>query len=325
MLDSSIAHSGAAGDALGSAARIAATKAAAEAEHVKAHPARRFIGVFLDALLYGSLGVGAVAGVTYWKYGASEVEDMLKGIEESKEELSLWDQARAVFFVQYLKVAQPLEKMVREYTDPRCEALLPDQPSEWRGRVKTLVLDLEGLLVHKEWSRAKGWQVYKRPGATEFINTMAQRYEMVLYTEETSAYGDPIVNKLDPQRAIPFRLYRQDTQYDHGKHVCDLSKLNRDLGQVLFVSANPDAYSFQPENTLKLKPWTHDTHDTTLLDLIPFLLMVQEVGIRDVRDVVRSYDGEEDVAKAFKARMASLAASHSKGSGGSSSIRLRGN
>ena len=90
-------------------------------------------------------------------------------------------------------------------------------------------------------------------------------------------------------------------------------------------AANPDAYSFQPENTLKLKPWTHDTHDTTLLDLIPFLLMVQEVGIRDVRDVVRSYDGEEDVAKAFKARMASLAAIHSKGSGGSSSIRLRGN
>ena len=50
---------------------------------------------------------------------------------------------------------------MREYTDPRCEALLPDQPSEWRGRVKTLVLDLEGLLVHKEWSRAKGWQVRK--------------------------------------------------------------------------------------------------------------------------------------------------------------------
>ena len=28
-----------------------------------------------------------------------------------------------------------------------------------RGHVKTLVLDLEDVLVHKEWSRAKGWQV----------------------------------------------------------------------------------------------------------------------------------------------------------------------
>jgi hypothetical protein len=28
--------------------------------------------------------------------------------------------------------------------------------------IKTLVLDLEGLLVHKEWTRAKGWQVRGR-------------------------------------------------------------------------------------------------------------------------------------------------------------------
>jgi hypothetical protein len=113
MLDSSIAHSGAAGDALGSAARVAATKAAAEAEHAKAHPARRFFGALFDTLLYGSLGVGAVAGVTYWRYGASEVEVMLQDIENSKEEPSLWDQARAAFFVQYLKLAKPLEEKVR--------------------------------------------------------------------------------------------------------------------------------------------------------------------------------------------------------------------
>ena len=30
--------------------------------------------------------------------------------------------------------------------------------------------------------------------------------------------------------------------------------------------------------------------------------------LQDVRDVVRSYDGEEDVAAAFKARMARMAA-----------------
>lgn len=35
---------------------------------------------------------------------------------------------------------------------------------ELRGRVKTLVLDLDDLLVHKEWTRKKGWTIYKRPG-----------------------------------------------------------------------------------------------------------------------------------------------------------------
>ena len=53
---------------------------------------------------------------------------------------------------------------MREYTDPSCGALLPDLAPEHRGRIKTLVLDLEGTLVHKEWSRAKGWQIHKRPG-----------------------------------------------------------------------------------------------------------------------------------------------------------------
>jgi len=46
------------------------------------------------------------------------------------------------------------------------------------------------------------------------------------------------------------------------------------LLQVLMISAHPEAWEFQPENTIKLKPWTApptDTPDTTLLDLIPML------------------------------------------------------
>ncbi len=41
--------------------------------------------------------------------------------------------------------------------------------------------------------------------------------------------------------------------------------------QVLMISANPEAWAFQPQNTLKLKPWKKETTDTTLLDLIPML------------------------------------------------------
>jgi hypothetical protein len=52
-------------------------------------------------------------------------------------------------------------------------------------------------------------------------------------------------------------------------------------------AANPDAYMFQPENTLKLKAWDHSGQDTTLLDLIPFLQMVQEVHV-DVSDAGRA-------------------------------------
>ena len=52
------------------------------------------------------------------------------------------------------------------------------------------------------------------------------------------------------------RLYRDSTLYKDGKHVRDLSKLNRDLGKVLLVACEPDAYHLQPENAIKVRPLT---------------------------------------------------------------------
>jgi len=34
--------------------------------------------------------------------------------------------------------------------------------------------------------------------------------------------------------------------------VRDLSKLNRDLGKVLLIACDPDAYNLQPENAIKV-------------------------------------------------------------------------
>ena len=34
----------------------------------------------------------------------------------------------------------------------------------------------------------------------------------MIYTEEPNMYADPVINKIDPNRAVAFRLYKQDTQ-----------------------------------------------------------------------------------------------------------------
>lgn len=57
---------------------------------------------------------------------------------------------------------------------------------------------------------------------------------------------------LPPRQLLYCRLYRDSTQYTNGKHVRDLSKLNRDMRQVLFITADPDAYGLQPENAIKV-------------------------------------------------------------------------
>ncbi|GBF92706.1 mitochondrial import inner membrane translocase subunit-like [Raphidocelis subcapitata] len=335
MLDSGFAPGGGASPVLGTAAEMrmqqlqaeaaaaaaAAAAASGEAAAASAAPggAARLRRVLGDALFYGSLLAAGGAGYVYYSYPTKDVEQWLGDARaRAAEESPIWG-VWAWVLDKYLDGAHFVDHKVREYTDPPCERLLPDLDPAYVGRVKTLVLDLEDVLVHREWSRAKGWQIYRRPGAREFLGQLGQYYEVVVYTDEQPLYADPIVNALDAGRTVQYRLYRQDTQYVDGKHVRDLSKLNRDLRHVLFVSANPDAYEFQPENTLKLKKWAPEkpgeSKDTTLLDLIPFLVMVAE-RVPDVRDVVKAYDGEDDVARAFKERMAHIAHAPPRRKGG---------
>lgn len=79
-------------------------------------------------------------------------------------------------------------------------------------------------------------------------------------------YAEPILQRLDPVGYIPYRLYRSDTQYTDGKHVRDLSKLNRDLSKVLLITADPDAASLQKENAVIVwKPPSNSPPYSTLL------------------------------------------------------------
>jgi TFIIF-interacting CTD phosphatase-like protein len=55
-------------------------------------------------------------------------------------------------------------------------------------------------------------QVQKRPGVEAFLLEMGRRYEVVIYTDEAAMYADPVINKIDPHRAVTYRLYRGDTQ-----------------------------------------------------------------------------------------------------------------
>lgn len=140
---------------------------------------------------------------------------------------------------------------MKKYADPPSDKLLPDLPPHAR-HIKTLVLDLDDVLIHSDWTRGRGWRTFKRPGADEFVKDLAQYFELVVYTSQLPTYADPILDRLDPHRMIQYRLYRDSTRYVEGKHVRDLSKLNRDLKQVLMITADVDAYSLQPENAIKV-------------------------------------------------------------------------
>lgn len=54
----------------------------------------------------------------------------------------------------YLEKRKNIVEEMKKYADPPSDKLLPDLPPHAR-HIKTLVLDLDNVLVHSDWSRAR--------------------------------------------------------------------------------------------------------------------------------------------------------------------------
>jgi len=215
-----------------------------------------------------------------------------------------------------LDVAAPL-------TEPTREKLLPDFPPCPPGHenLRTLVVDLEDTLCHLEWDRKYGWRTAKRPGVDQFLMAMAKSYEVVIFTSGHFHFVEPIVMQLDPFGCVAHRLYRESTRFEKGKHIKDLTKLNRDLSRVIIVDDDLFNVTHQTENGIKVKPYkdVHDRSDATLLNLIPFLEDIVLRNVKDVRVELAKYEGKdvgEEFQKVLRARQQAKAERKKKGLGG---------
>ena len=111
-----------------------------------------------------------------------------------------------------------LRDMLDYYNEPAFSKLLPDIDPIWE-RPYTLVLSLEDLLVHSEWTREHGWRMAKRPGVDYFLRYLSQYYELVIFTSIPSMIGDPIIRKLDPFRIVMWPLFREATRFKNGEYI----------------------------------------------------------------------------------------------------------
>lgn len=118
----------------------------------------------------------------------------------------------------YNRVKARLADTLGYYTEPAFPKLLPDVDPAFE-RPFTLVLSLDDLLVHSEWSREHGWRIAKRPGVDYFLRYLQQYYELVIFTTVPVISAEQIVRKLDPYRIVMWPLFREATKYVDGKHV----------------------------------------------------------------------------------------------------------
>lgn len=118
----------------------------------------------------------------------------------------------------YNRIKARMNDITSYYKDPPFPKLLPDEDPNFR-QPYTLVISLEDLLVHSEWSREHGWRVAKRPGIDYFLRYLNQYYELVLFTTVPSMMADQVLRKLDPYRIIRWPLFREATRYKDGEYI----------------------------------------------------------------------------------------------------------
>jgi len=174
----------------------------------------------------------------------------------------------------------------------------------------TLVLDLEETLVSSTWDRKYGWRHAKRPGVDKFLHTMAQYYEIVLYSPSIDAVADPVVHSLDKSGSIMHRLYRDATHYKNGVHVKDLDRLNRDTNRMILLDDDPAAAQLNPDNLIRVKAYEDpsDRTDNTLERITPFLVEIARKGHSDIPSILRQYRGmdADQIADEYQRRIDNL-------------------
>ena len=68
--------------------------------------------------------------------------------------------------------------------------------------------------------------VLKRPGVDEFLQALAPFYELMIYTASLKKYADPLLDWLDPERLIAYRLFREQCTFYNGIFVKDLNRID---------------------------------------------------------------------------------------------------
>ncbi|XP_020279428.1 mitochondrial import inner membrane translocase subunit TIM50-C-like [Pseudomyrmex gracilis] len=252
---------------------------------------------------FAAFGVFMGIGVAYLVYelGRPNYDENGKVIEDEFSHLPFFEQ-------RFKRVKRELNYYTRLVQEPSREKLLPDPLKyPYIQPPYTLVLELTDLLVHPDWTYQTGWRFKKRPGVDMFLEAVAPpQFEIVVYTAEQGMTVFPILDALDPNGYIMYRLVRDATRFVDGHHVKDLGALNRDLSKVIVIDWNEDSVKLNPENAFKIPRWKGNDDDTTMYDLAAFLKTILSSNVQDVRDVLNYYRQFDNPLEVFKQNVQKL-------------------
>lgn len=155
----------------------------------------------------------------------------------------------------------------------------------------TLILDLDETLVHSSFTPVPNPDfiipvevegtvhrvfVCKRPGVDDFMKKVGELFEVVVFTASLDKYANPVLDLLDTSNSVHFRLFREACVMADGSLVKDLTRLGRDIRQVIILDNSPTSYMLQPQNAVPISSWFDDMNDNQLNILLPWFVDVSD-------------------------------------------------
>ena len=150
----------------------------------------------------------------------------------------------------------------------------------------TLVLDLDETLVHYIEEKDRHY-VQVRPFAEYFISEMGKYFELVIFTSAEEEYANIVLEEIDKNKVITYKLYRRHVEYNDGFCLKDLNKIGRDLRKVCIIDNDKTNFKLQTDNGIEIKEFLGEQDDNEL-DLLGDLLMsIIESNLDDIRPNIK--------------------------------------
>ena len=167
---------------------------------------------------------------------------------------------------------------------------------------KTLILDLDETLVHSAFTpfsrkcdfilniniegENKTLYVLKRPHVDKFLQELSLLYEIIIFTASISQYANPLLDQLDKNNYIKYRLFREHCTFNNGIYIKDLKIFDRKINNMIIIDNNPLSYDNNIENGLPILSWYDNINDNELLRLLPLLKYMSNTSVEDVRTII---------------------------------------
>lgn len=157
----------------------------------------------------------------------------------------------------------------------------------------TLVLDLDNTLIYSSSKEIRKYDhiisishnsknqniwILERPYLQQFLDSMHEKYEIVLFTAGIRQYGIKVIKKIDCKSRIDYLLDRRFCTVigrnvkNQELYVKNLKILGRDLSKVYMIDDRDYSFCLDPLNGQEIPSFDGDLNDDFLLKLEKYLL-----------------------------------------------------